>query len=82
MIGMPAGHTGENGLNNAILRRYVAALGTGLRVVRRGYGNDRTPAPKLFVCQHGAEHTPALIENGLVQTRLRRDVAARLLPAS
>src|SRR5688572_6465018 len=78
MMSIPAGHTGEQGLSDSVVRRHMAAFGTGLRRVLWRYDNDHAPAPHLLVFEHGAEHAPALVENRLVQPGFGSDVTARL----
>src|SRR2546425_576496 len=79
MIAVATLFTGEQGLLGTIFSTDMPADRARLRGVARINGDHLTTTPALFVFQHAPEHPPTLIENRLVQSRLRRNVLPWLL---
>src|SRR5262249_22028977 len=57
----------------------MPARWTRLRGIARVDRDHLASTPALFVLQHAAKRAPALIQNRLVQPRLRRDMASRFV---
>ena len=79
VVGVPTVHTLKLGLCLSVFLGYVPTRRTGLAGVLRRYRHEHPAVPVEFVFKLSPELEPTLIENRLVQSRLRSYVFSRLI---